>query len=150
MKVILKSDVNKLGKSGALVDVSDGYARNFLLPKGLAIEATPAKLNEWKNEQAKLKAKDEKLRAEALELKKNLQDKIIKVEAKSGENGRLFGSITSAQVAEELIKQYGLKDFDKKNIKLDETIKQSGNYKISIKLYSGVNADMVLNVIPIE
>ena len=105
MKVILKSDVNKLGKSGALTEVSDGYARNFLLPKGLAIEATPAKLNEWKNEQAKLKAKDEKLRAEALELKKNLQDKIIKVEAKSGENGKLFGSITSAQVAEELIKQ---------------------------------------------
>ncbi len=146
MKVILKSDVNKLGKAGELIDVSDGHARNFLIPKGLAIEATPAKLNEWKNEQARLKKLNEKLYSEAVETKNNIQDKIIKITAKTGDNGKLFGSITAAQVADELIKQHNLKDFDKKNIKLDEVIKQPGDYKVTVKLFTGVQADMVLKV----
>jgi len=146
MKVILKSDVSKLGKAGALVDVSDGHARNFLIPKGLAIEATPGKLNEWKNEQARLKAKDEKLRAEASALQKKLQGKSVTVEGKVGENGKLFGSITAAQVAEALEAQHGLKDFDKRNIKLDDTIKQPGNFPVSLKLYPGIQCDMTLAV----
>lgn len=146
MKVILKSDVSKLGKAGALVDVSDGHARNFLIPKGLAIEATPGKLNEWKNEQARLKAKDEKLRAEASALQKKLQGKSVTVEGKAGENGKLFGSITAAQVAEALEAQHGLKDFDKRNIKLDDTIKQPGNFPVSLKLYPGIQCDMTLAV----
>ena len=150
MKVILKSDVNKLGKAGDLVEVSDGYARNFLLSKNLAIEATPTKLNEWKNEQARQKKLNEKLHAEALETKSNIQDKIIKISAKTGENGKLFGSITNAQIADELIKQHGLKNFDKKNLKLDEVIKQPGEYKISVKLFTGVQADMILKVEPAE
>ena len=146
MKVILKSDVSKLGKAGSLVDVSDGHARNFLIPKGLAIEATPGKLNEWKNEQARLKAKDEKLRAEAQALQKTLQGKSVTVEGKAGENGKLFGSITAAQVAEALEAQHGLKNFDKRNIKLDDTIKQPGNFPVSLKLYPGMQADMTLSV----
>ena len=146
MKVILKSDVNKLGKAGALLDVSDGYARNFLLPKNLAIEATPGKISEWKNEQARLKAKDEKLRQEALELQKKLQGKAVSVSGKAGENGKLFGSITAAQISEALEAQHGLKNFDKRDIKLDEVVKQQGNYKISLKLYPGVQADMTLTV----
>ena len=146
MRVILKSDVSKLGKAGSLLDVSDGHARNFLIPKGLAVEATPGKLAEWKAEQARLKAKDEKNRQEALELQKKLQGKSITVEGKAGENGKLFGSITPAQIAEALESQHGLHDFDKRNIKLDETVKTAGSYKFSLKLYSNIQADMVLVV----
>lgn len=146
MKVILKSDVNKLGKTGALLEVSDGYARNFLLPKNLAIEATPGKITEWKAEQARLKAKDEKKHAEALELEKKLQGKAVRISGKAGENGKLFGSITASQIAEALEAQHGLKDFDKRDIKLDETVKQPGQFKFALKLYPGVNAEMTLIV----
>lgn len=146
MKVILKSDVSKLGKAGSLIDVSDGYARNFLFPKGLAIEATPGKLAEWKAEQARLKAKDEKKHAEALELQKRLQGKSVRVEGKAGENGKLFGSITATQIAEALEAQHDLKGIDKRDIKLDETVKQSGNFRFALKLYPGVQADMTLTV----
>ena len=146
MKVILKSDVSKLGKAGALLEVSDGYARNFLLPKNLAIEATPGKISEWKNEQARLKAKDEKLHKEALELQKKLQGKAVNVAGKAGENGKLFGSITAAQISEALEAQHGLKDFDKRNIKIDEVVKQPGNFKFALKLYPGIQADMTLIV----
>ena len=146
MRVILKSDVSKLGRAGTLVDVSDGHARNFLIPKGLAVEATPGKLAEWKAEQARMKAKDEKNRQEALELQKSLQGKSVRIEGKAGENGKLFGSITPAQIAEALESQHGLKDFDKRNIKLDETVKSAGNFKFSLKLYPNVQADMTLVV----
>lgn len=146
MKVILKSDVNKLGKAGSLLEVSDGYARNFLLPKNLAIEATPGKITEWKAEQARLKAKDAKLHAEAVELQKKLQGKAVNVSGKAGENGKLFGSITAVQIAEALEAQHGLKDFDKRDIKLDETVKQPGQFKFSLKLYPGVQAEMTLVV----
>ena len=146
MRVILKSDVSKLGRAGTLVDVSDGHARNFLIPKGLAVEATPGKLAEWKAEQARMKAKDEKNRQEALELQKSLQGKSVRIEGKAGENGKLFGSITPAQIAEALEAQHGLKDFDKRNIKLDETVKSAGNFKFSLKLYPNVQADMTLVV----
>ena len=148
MRVILKSDVSKLGRAGTLVDVSDGHARNFLIPKGLAVEATPGKLAEWKAEQARMKAKDEKNRQEALELQKSLQGKSVRIEGKAGENGKLFGSITPAQIAEALESQHGLKDFDKRNIKLDETVKSAGNFKFSLKLYPNVQADMTLVVSP--
>lgn len=146
MKVILKSDVSKIGKAGSLLEVSDGYARNFLIPKGLAIEATPSKINEWKNQQAKQKAQDEKSRAQALELQKKLQGKAVTIEAKAGENGKLFGSITTSQISEALENQHNLKNFDKRNIKLDEVIKTSGNFKLGLKLYSGIQAEMTLIV----
>ena len=146
MKVILKQGVHKLGQAGALVEVSDGYARNFLFPKGLALEATPGKLNEWKTEQARQKAKDEKKHAEALELQKRLQGRSVVVEGKAGENGKLFGSITAAQVAEALASQHDLKDIDKRDIKLDETVKSAGNFAFAVKLYPGVQADMTLTV----
>ena len=146
MKVILKSDVNKLGKAGALIEVSDGYARNFLFPKGLAVEATPGKMAEWKAEQARQKARDEKNRQEALELQKKLQGKAITIEGKAGENGKLFGSITAAQIAEALEVQHGLTGFDKRDVKLDETVKTAGNFKFAVKLYPGIQADMTLTV----
>lgn len=146
MRVILKSDVSKLGKAGSLIDVSDGHARNFLIPKGLAVEATPGKMAEWKAEQARLKAKDEKNRHEAVELQKRLQGQSVAVSGKAGDNGKLFGSITPSQIAEALEIQHGLKDFDKRNIKLDETIKSAGSYNFSLKLYPNIQADMTLVV----
>lgn len=146
MKVILKSDVSKLGRAGALIDVSDGHARNFLIPKGLAVEATPGKMAEWKAEQARLKAKDEKDKHFALELQKKLQSKSITIEGRAGENGKLFGSITAAQIAEALEAQHDLKNFDKRDVKLDEPVKNAGNFKFSIKLYPGIQADMTLVV----
>ena len=146
MKVILMKDVVKLGRAGELVDVSDGHARNYLIPRGLAVEATAGKLSEWKAEQARKKAKDEKSRAEALELQKKLQGKAVSVEGRAGENGKLFGSITAAQIAEALEAQHGLKGIDKRDIKIDEAVKQAGNYQFSVKLYTGVAADMVLTV----
>ena len=146
MRVILKTDVTKLGKAGSLIDVSDGHARNFLIPKGLAVEATPGKLAEWKAEQTRLKAKDEKNRQEAIELQKKLQGKSITIEGRAGDNGKLFGSITPAQIAEALEAQHGLKDFDKRNIKLEDTVKNAGSYKFSLKLYPNVQVDMTLVV----
>ena len=146
MRVILKSDVSKLGKAGSLIDVSDGHARNFLIPKGLAVEATPGKLAEWKAEQARMKAKDEKDKQSALELQKKLQGKSVSVDGRAGENGKLFGSITPAQIAEALTSQHGLQEVDKRNIKLDETVKTAGNYNFSLKLYPNIQADMTLIV----
>ena len=145
MKVILKADVNKVGRAGSLVDVSDGYARNFLFPRALADEATPGKLAAWKEEQAHRKAKEDKKRQEAEEARKELQGKAARIEAKAGENGKLFGSITAAQVAEALKEQYGL-TIDKRDIKMDDAVKQPGSYPFTLKLHSGVQASMTLVV----
>ena len=152
MKVILKADITKLGKAGSLIDVSDGYARNFLIPKGLAVEATSGKLAEWEAEQARMKAKDDRARQSANEVCKMLQGKSVVVNGKAGDNGKLFGSITSAQVAEALEAQYGQiwqiwsGGIDKRNVKLDETVKNAGNYNFSLKLYPNIQADMTLIV----
>ena len=145
MQVILKADVNKVGAAGTLANVSDGYARNFLFPRDLAVEATPGKLAAWKEEQAHKQAKEAKKREEAEQAKKNIQGKSARVEAKAGENGKLFGSITAAQVAEALAEQYGL-NVDKRDIKMEDVIKQPGNYPFVLKLYTGVQADMTLVV----
>ena len=146
MRVILTADVSKLGKAGSLIEVSDGHARNFLIPKGLAVEATSGKIAEWKTQQARLKAKDEKNRQQALELQAKLQGKSVSIEGRAGDNGKLFGSITPAQIAEALETQHGLKDFDKRSIKLEDTVKSAGSYKFSLKLYPNVQADMILVV----
>lgn len=146
MRVILVADVMKVGRAGELVDVSDGHARNFLIPRGLAVEATAGRLAEWKAGQARKKAKDEAARAEALDLQKKLQGKSVIVEGRAGESGKLFGSITPTQIAEALTSQHGLKSIDKRNIKIDVAVKEAGNYQFSLKLYTGVQADMVLTV----
>ena len=117
-----------------------------MLPKNLAVEATPGKIKELKAEQERARVKDEKNHQEALELQKKLQSRTVNITGKAGDNGKLFGSITPAQIAEELEKQHGLKNFDKRDIKLDEVIKQAGNFKIALKLYPGVQAEMNLVV----
>ncbi|MDR3331525.1 MAG: 50S ribosomal protein L9 [Synergistaceae bacterium] len=145
MKVILTQDVNKVGIKGDLVEVSDGYARNFLFKKGMAVEGTGGKLKEWKDQQASRKNKEAKLEKAALDVKKRIGGKRIVVRMNTGEEGRLFGSVTSTQVASAISGQYGV-DIDKKDIKLDEQIKQLGMYPFKIRLYTGVEAELTLSV----
>lgn len=145
MQVILKADVNKIGRAGELLTVSDGYARNFLLPRGLAEEATAGKIADLKERQKHQKAKEEKLRQEAEVKRQELQGRVVRIEATAGENGKLFGSITAAQIAEALEAQYSVK-VDKRDVKTSETVKQPGDHPFTLKLHSGVAADMVLSV----
>ena len=145
MQVIMKKDVNKIGKAGQLLEVSDGYARNFLFPRGLAEEATAGRVADLNSRQQNRKAKEDKEKHAAEEHKKLLQGKTIRVAASAGESGKLFGSITTAQVAEALEAQHMIK-VDKRDIKLTEPVKQSGSHPMSVRLHSGVQADMTLVV----
>lgn len=145
MQVILKKDVNKIGKAGELLDVSDGYARNFLLPRGLAEEATAGKIADLKARQENQKAKEDKMKQAAEEEKKQIQGKTVRVEGSAGENGKLFGSITASHIAEALQIQYGIK-IDKRDIKITDPIKQPGKHSISLRLYPGVVAEVTLAV----
>lgn len=145
MKVILTSEVKKLGAAGDLVEVSDGYARNFLFPRGLAEEATAGKVADLKERQRNQKVRDDKLRAEAEAAKKAIAGKVVKVTAAAGDKGKLFGSVTSAQIAEALELQYGVK-VDRRDIKTEDTIKQPGSHPVSLKLHSGIHAEITLMV----
>ncbi|SRR6056297_298153 len=145
MKVILNEKVKKLGEKGDLVEASDGYARNFLIPRGLAEEATPARLKEWKEKQRSHEKKMEHEEQAAESKKRHLQDKKVVVNASTGDSGKLFGSITSAQVAKALKEQFDM-PVEKKNIKLPETIRKTGAYVFQVKLYPGIEATMTLSV----
>ncbi|KOA20289.1 50S ribosomal protein L9 [Clostridium homopropionicum DSM 5847] len=137
MKLILLKDVKGQGKKGEVINASDGYARNFLLPKGLAKEATDANMHVLnKQKEAERKKKLEETEA-AQKLAESLRNKEVKIIGKAGENGRLFGAITSKDIAEELKKQYNI-DIDKKKIVTD-TIKQLGTHEVEIKLYPEIS-----------
>ncbi|MCL1876013.1 MAG: 50S ribosomal protein L9 [Synergistaceae bacterium] len=145
MKVVLTKDVSKLGKTGDKIEVADGYARNFLIARGLALEATSGIIAEVDSRKASEKAKETKLKKEAEEIKKQIQDKVINVRVNAGEKGKLFGSVTNAQVAEALNASYKL-TIDKHDIKLPEAIKQAGEFPVTIHLYREVDAKMTLLV----
>ncbi|MFY9214338.1 MAG: 50S ribosomal protein L9 [Tissierellaceae bacterium] len=145
MKVILLEDVKGLGKKGDLVDSKTGYARNFLFPKGLAIEATPANLKKWKEEQKEKEAKMKEEKAEALQLKEKIEKVTVELKAKGGEGGRLFGSITSKDIGEALKKQHKI-DVDRKKIELKENIKSAGVTKVDIRVYPELTASLKVNV----
>lgn len=144
MDVILKADVKGLGKKGEKVKASDGYARNFLFPKGLAVEANAQSLTELRNREAANQHKLDMEIAAANESKAKINGKTIKLTAKAGTNGRLFGSVTSKDVAAEIKKQYGV-DADKRKITMDD-IKAFGSYKIDVKLYQNISAEMTVSV----
>ncbi|MCD8162966.1 MAG: 50S ribosomal protein L9 [Synergistaceae bacterium] len=145
MKVILKQDVAKVGKKGELIEVSDGYGRNFLIGRGLAEEATAGRMREYQEYQKTQKARDDKRQKAAEDMKKKLGGKLVSVKVSAGDGGKLFGSVTSAQVAEALSAQF-MVNIDKKDIKLDESIKQAGSHTFRIKLYPGIEAEMTLKV----
>ncbi len=146
MKVILLEDVKSVGKKGELVNTSDGYAKNFLFPKKLAVEATKSNLNEFELKQkAEAKRKKEELE-QAQKMAKELEDKIVTVKVKTGENGKLFGSVTNKEVAEEIVKQTGLK-IDKKKVSIGDPIKMVGERTAVIKLHPKVAAEITIKIV---
>ena len=145
MKVVLKQDVKGTGKKGELVEVADGYARNFLLPRKLAQEATADNVNTMKMNDKAAQERQAKERAEALEIRNRMKDMTVVVTAKGGGAGRLFGSITNNEVAEALAQQQGIQ-LDKRKIVLDEPIKQTGLYTVKCKLGYEINAELKIEV----
>ena len=145
MKVILLQDVKALGKKGELVNASDGYARNFLLPKKLAREANAQAMNEYKNAENSKNYKIATQKAQAEHDKQTLEGKMFKMTAKAGQGGRLFGSVTSKQVAEEIKKQYNI-IVDKRKVILESDIKEFGTYSAEVKLYAGITAKIDVQV----
>lgn len=144
MEVILKADVKGLGKKGEKVKASDGYARNFLFPKGLATEANAQSLTELRNREQSNQHKIDIEIAAANDSKAKLQGKTIKIIAKAGNNGKLFGSVTSKEVAAEIAKQFGVK-VDKRKLSMDD-IKTFGSFKVEVKLYTNIVAEMTVMV----
>ena len=149
MKVVLLKDVKNVGKRDDILTVSDGYARNFLFPQKLAAEATPGALKEIQRKRAAQDAREAEMLAEAKNKAAALKDKVIALEVKCGEKGRLYGSVTTAEVAEALEKQYGYAA-DKRRIDLGDPIREVGDREISIRLHPGVSTTMVLRVGPLE
>lgn len=147
MKVILQQDVRGQGKKGQLVDVSDGYARNFLLPKKLAVIATAENLNTMKQQEKARKAQQAAEKAEAEALSKKLEGLMVKIPAKAGEGGRLFGAVTAKEISEALSAQFGL-NIAKAKLVLDEPIKACGGYQIKAKL--GYEIVGTVNVMVVE
>ena len=145
MKVILKADVKSLGKKGDLVNTSDGYARNVLFPKGLAIEANAQAMNEFNNkETAKKFHKAEEIKA-ANELKDRIEGKTFKVAAKAGANGKLFGSVTAKDVSAAIKEEMG-ENIDKRKISMQD-IKAFGTTQIEVKVYQGITAKVFVQVV---
>ncbi|MCX5779454.1 MAG: 50S ribosomal protein L9 [Firmicutes bacterium] len=145
MKVILTQEVKKLGAKGEILEVSDGYARNFLIPQGLAEEATKTRVKEIQEKSVKEEKKksSEKDRAEVL--KNKLQGKQVEIRVKAGAGDKLFGAVTTREIADLLRSEFGV-DIDKKKIDLGEPIKHLGQYNIKLKIYPAVQAELKLVV----
>lgn len=146
MEVILKKDVQNIGEAGDIVNVKDGYARNYLFPQNLAESATKgAKENREKNLE-RIKQKQEKLHAEALETAKKIEEAgVLEFSVKAGESGKLFGAVTTKRLAEEIKAKTGV-DVDRKSISLDAPINKIGRYTLTVKLTSKVKASVDINV----
>jgi large subunit ribosomal protein L9 len=145
MRIILLEDVERLGKRGAVLNVSDGYGRNFLLPRKLAMVATDANIQQIEQAGKRLKVVEAKEEKDAQELKTDLEKVIVTIGMKSGEGDMLFGSVTSAHVADELEK-LGYK-IDKRRVEVEEPIKRLGEYEIPVRLHKDVIATVKLNVV---
>ena len=144
MKVVLKQDVKGLGKKGELENASDGYARNFLFPKNLAVEANAQNMSELKNREQAEKYRIATETAAAKANAEKMSGKTIKLTAKAGANGKLFGSVTSKELAEKIADEFGIK-VDKKKISCED-IKQFGTYEFEVKLYTGISAKLFVMV----
>ena len=145
MVVILMKDVKGTGKAGDVVKVSDGYARNMLLPKGLAKEATEGNIRSLEKQKAIAAEKLEEQKAAAKDMAAKLENITLKIESKGGDSGKLFGSITSKDIAEALEKQEGLK-IDKKKIEMKTPIKQAGETEVTLKLFTEISAQLKVSV----
>ena len=146
MKIILKQDVKGKGKKGQMIEAAEGYARNFLIPKGLAVEATPDAVNTM-NLQAKAKAKaDAEAKAEALAVAEKLKASQVKLTAKGGEGGKLFGAVTGKEISGALKEQFGM-DIDGKKLVLEQPIKSFGGYQVKAKLGFEVSGTVYVLVV---
>jgi len=146
MKVILKEDVKNLGKMGDIVNVAEGYARNFLLPKKLAVEALTENIKALEHQKKMIQEKAKKVRNASQDLAGKISSLTISIKAKAGEEEKLFGSITSMDIAAAL-KNEGI-DIDKKKISLEEPIKRLGSYAVSIKIHPEITAQLNISVVP--
>ena len=144
MKVILKADVKGQGKAGQIVNVSDGYARNFLFPKGLAVEANASTMGELNSKNAAAAHHIEEEKQAARDTAAKIEDKVITIKAKAGAGGKLFGSAGAKDVAEVLARDYGIK-VDKRKV-IVEDMKNYGTYPCKVKLYPGIAADLFVVV----
>ena len=145
MKVILKQDVKGLGKKDEMHEVSDGYARNFLFPKGLAVEANAANINEMNTKKEAEKARKQKELAKAKELAKEIGSITVVIKAKAGENGKLFGSITSKEIADKLKSDHNI-EVDKRKIQLPDALKSLGTFELDVKLYPEVSSKLKVKI----
>jgi len=146
MKVILQADVKGTGKKGQVFEVADGYARNFLFPKKLAIEATTGNVQDITHKKVLEERRKEKEKEVAVELAGKLNALRIDVKTKTGEGGRLFGSVTSKEIVDALKKQHGV-EVDKRKLELKEPIKALGNYEVHVKIYPDVIAKLQVQVV---
>ena len=145
MKVILLKDIQGTGKKDQIIEVSDGYGRNYLLPRKLAKEATAEVLNSVANAKAADKHREEVKRLEAEELSKTLKGKVIQIKARGGEGGRLYGSVTNEQLAEALKAQHGV-TVDKRRIEPEEPIRTAGQTLCTVRFAAGISTRMIVNV----
>lgn len=146
MKVILQKDVTGTGRKGEIKEVSDGHARNYLIPKGLAVEASGANLRDYENRKRLEAKKHQEDTEEAKRIKALIEGKVLTMKAKAGGSGKLFGTITNKEISDTLKSDFEL-DIDKKKIQLTGQIKAVGDYDITIKLYHEINAKLSLKVV---
>lgn len=146
MKVILLQDIKGVGKKDQIINANDGYARNYLFPKKLAVEATTGNLGNLKAKQESNQYRKDMQKEEAIKLADKIKDITLTIKVKAGENGKIFGGVTAKEIAENLKTQYAI-DVDKKKINLNETIKVIGTRTVDIKLYEGVIGKLKINVI---
>jgi large subunit ribosomal protein L9 len=145
MKIILREDIKALGKMGQIVDVADGYARNYLVPRGLAVEANTKNIRSLEHEKKIIQEKAKKLKDSAQDFALRISSMTLAIKAKAGEEGKLFGSVTTMDIAEAL-KNEGL-EVDKKKILLEEPIKRLGSYSVNIKIHHEISAQLNVQVI---
>ena len=146
MKVILLKDIRKLGKKDDVVEVSDGYARNFLLPKKMGVEANAENMAKLQAQNSSKQFKKDTEKEEAQKLAEKMNKISLRIQVKAGENGKIFGGVTAKEIAENLKKEYSI-EIDKKKVLLPETIKNLGTFTVEIKLYEGIIAKLKLNVV---
>lgn len=149
MKVILQQDVNKLGKKGDIVEVAEGYGRNYLLPRGLAVLASEGKLKEAALVKERRARKEERALREARGLAEKLHGLSVTITSRAGEGGKLYGAVTSRDIAQALERLLG-KMVDKRKVGLSEPIKMLGSYSVTIRLYPGIQAEIDVNVVAAE
>ena len=148
MKVILLTDVKSKGKKGQMIEVSDGYARNYMLPRKLAIEATADAVNTMRMNDKATQERQAKERAEAMEISRKLKEMILTVPAKGGGNGRLFGAVTNTEIADTLKKESGIA-LDKRKIVIDEPIKNVGTYTVKCKLGYEIVGQLTVKIVEV-